>query len=280
MARRVSNAEVGAFWEANPVAAEAIAAAPGSAAFFAEFDRLREAPDCEPYGFSNLIHGYETAGGLAVLDVGCGNGYVLGRYARQGARVCGIDLTEAALALSRQRFALAGLEGEFRRSDGDHVPFADASFDIACAMGVLHHIEDPLPMLGEMRRVLKPGGRLILMLYHRDSWKARVLLPLRRLLDPRFRGLGQQAALNRNDGAGCPLARVYSRKEARALLEAAGFASPRFTLNQLGWQQLLLLPPLARQLAPLLPSPDRGFFARRWGWALYIHAERGSEKAE
>lgn len=272
MAAAVSNAEVRDFWEAHPVAAAAIAAEPGSAAFFAAFDRLREEDACEPYDFSNRIHGYESAAGKRVLDIGCGNGYVLSRYARHGAAVAGIDLTETALELSRRRFALEGLAGEFRRTDGNSIPYPDASFDIVCSMGVLHHIEDPRPMLREAARVLRPGGELILMLYHRDSWKYRVLLPLRRLLDPRYRGKSQQQALNMNDGADCPLAKVYSRAEARALL--ADFVDIRFSVNQLGWKQLLLLPPLARLLRPLLPPASQSFFARRFGWNLYIQARK------
>jgi SAM-dependent methyltransferase len=267
----VTNQAVREFWERNPVAAAAIGAEPGTAAFFAEFDRLREADDCEPYAFSNRLHGYETARGKRVLDVGCGNGYVLSRYARYGAEVCGVDLTETALVLSRRRFELEGLKGEFQRTNGDVVPYPDGHFDIVCSMGVLHHIEDPRPMLAEIRRVLRPGGACILMLYHRNSWKYRVVLPLLCLLHPRYRGKTLQQALNMNDGADCPLAKVYSRSEVRSLLE--GFAKIDFSVNQLGWRQFFMLPSLVRLLAPLLPASSEGFLARHLGWNLYVRAE-------
>src|SRR5260370_11411943 len=272
MGRPVTNDEVRAFWERNPVAATLIAAKPGTKEFFAAFDRLREAEDCEPYDFSQRIHGYETARGKRVLDVGCGNGYVLSRYARCGAAAYGIDLTETALTLSRRRFELNGLQGEFRSTDGDTIPYPDSHFDIVCAMGVLHHVEDPQPMIAEMRRVLKPGGTCILMLYHRDSWKYRVVLPLRCLLDPHYRGKTRQQALNMNDGDDCPLANVYGRVEVRQLL--AGFHDIRFTINQLSWKPLLLLPPLVRALSRLLPSCSESFFARRWGWNLYAQTTK------
>jgi SAM-dependent methyltransferase len=261
---------VKAFWERHPVAAAAIDARPGTAAFFAAFDRLREADDCEPYDFSNSIHGYDRARGKRVLDVGCGNGYMLWRYAQHGAEVHGIDLTETALDLSRRRFALAGMKGEFRATDGEVIPYGDAFFDIACAMGVLHHVEDPGPMLKEMARVLRPGGEIILMLYHRHSWKYRVLLPLRRRFDRHYRGKSVQQALNMNDGDECPLAKVYSRREVAVLL--AGFDDVRITVNQLSWKQLLLLPPLARLVAPVLPPCSESVFARRLGWNLYARA--------
>lgn len=118
MLRKVSNAEVRDFWEKNPVAAAAISAEPGSRAFFEAFDALREAEDLEPYPYSNRMHGYESSAGKRVLDVGCGNGYVLAHYARHGAEVHGIDLTETALRLSRRRFEVAGLDGAFCLTDG------------------------------------------------------------------------------------------------------------------------------------------------------------------
>ena len=267
----VTNRQVQVFWESHPVAAAALAAIPGTHKFYRQFDVLREADDCEPYPFSNRIHGYDRAAGKRVLDVGCGNGYVLERYARHGAEVFGIDLTETALGLSRQRFALAALKAEFRPTDGNTIPYPDDHFDIVCAMGVLHHIANPRPMVTEMRRVLRPGGELILMLYHRHSWKYHVVLRLKRLFDPRYRGKSQAEALNMNDGADCPLARVYSKAEARRLL--ADFADIRFTVNLLSWKQLFLSKRLARWLVPTRPASE-SWFARRFGWNLYVSARK------
>lgn len=266
----VSNAAVKAFWEEHPVAAAGIDAAPGTAAFFTAFDALREADDCEPYDFSNKIHGFEAAAGSRVLDVGCGNGYVAAHYARHGGAVHGLDLTETALDLCRRRFELAGLEGTFQRTDGDAIPYPDAHFDIVCSMGVLHHIADPRPMLDEIHRVLRPGGQIILMLYHRNSWKYQVILRLKRLLSPHYRGKSMAEALNMNDGEDCPLALVYGKREVAGLLHR--FERPVFALNQLSWKQLFLLPPLARALRPVLPRCSESFFARRLGWNLYVQA--------
>jgi 2-polyprenyl-3-methyl-5-hydroxy-6-metoxy-1,4-benzoquinol methylase len=119
---------VKAFWEQNPVAAEAIAEERGTAGYFRAFDALREADDCKPYVISEAIHGYSTSKGVKVLDVGCGNGYVLFQYARHGAEVTGVDLTKAAVELSRKRFALGSLAGEFLEVDGNNLPFPNESF--------------------------------------------------------------------------------------------------------------------------------------------------------
>ncbi len=266
----VDIAHVKAFWEQNPVAAAAIESELGSADYFRAFDALREADDCEPYAVSNAIHGYSTSKGLRVLDVGCGNGYVLYQYARHGAEVAGVDLTRTAVELSRKRFALAGFPGQFQEVDGNNLPFPDNHFDIVCSMGVLHHISDPRPMVDEMFRVVKPRGRLIAMLYHRHSWKNLVLLRLRRLLDPHYRGKTQQEALNMNDGDECPLALVYSRKEAVALFSR--FSQIEFILTQLSWRQLFMLPPLVGLAERHLPPSSQCWPARWLGWNLNIRA--------
>jgi SAM-dependent methyltransferase len=272
MTESVSNAAVKAFWEVNPVAAEGIAARPGSPEFFHAFDAVREADDCEPWPFSDAIHGYTRSAGLRVLDVGCGNGYVLAQYARYGATVCGIDLTQTAIDLSRRRFELAGLHGEFRLTDGERIPFDDATFDIACSMGVLHHIENPRPMIAEMHRVLKPGGHIILMLYYWGSWKYHVVLRVKRLFDSRYRGKSQAEALNMNDGPQCPLAKVYTRAQTKVLLDA--FVDHRFEVNQLSWRQFFLAPGVDRLLRPVLPSASRNILARTVGWNLYATAKK------
>ena len=266
----VSVDEVREFWDANPVAAEGIDAEPGSAEFYKKFDAIRESDDCEPYDYSDLIHGYTTSEGLSVLDVGCGNGYVLSRYATNGAKVWGVDITPQAVELSKKRFELSDLEGEFQTTDGEGLPFADNSFDIVCSMGVLHHVENPRPMVSEIARVLKPGGKVIAMLYYRYSWKTIVIIRLKRLFHPDYRGKSQQEALNMNDGAECPLALVYSKGEARELFSA--FERHTFRLNQLSWKQLFLIDRLARLLKPILPRSSDNFVARRLGWNLYIEA--------
>jgi len=266
----ISNTAVRAFWEQHPVAADAIEAPLASPEYFAAFDGIREADDCEPYTFSNRIHGYDQAAGKRVLDIGCGNGYVLWHYARHGAHVHGVDITETALRLSRRRFELGEHKAEFRLTDGNSLPYPDHHFDIVCSMGVLHHVANPRPMADEMFRVLKPGGRLIAMLYHRSSWKNLVLLRLRRLFDPRYGGKTQQEALNMNDGAECPWALVYSRKEAAVLFSR--FSQIEFLLTQLSWRQFLMLPPLVRLAERYLPPSSQCWPARRLGWNLNIRA--------
>jgi SAM-dependent methyltransferase len=197
-----------------------------------------------------------------VLDVGCGNGYVLSRYAREGARVCGVDLTDAAVRLSVARFRQERLAGEFCVGNAEELPFADGAFDCVCSMGVLHHTPDTRRAVGEVRRVLKPGGRFIGMFYHRDSLVYRGKLRARSLAS----GTDIETLVNEVDGPGNPKGEVYSKAELRALFE--GFREPELFAGLLGGSDAL------RRVMRPVPRPLATWLERRWGWFLYVRAVR------
>ncbi len=95
--------------------------------------------------------------GKRVLEVGCGAGTDLVRFAKGGAIVTGVDLSSSAIALARQNFAQQGLEADLREADGEHLPFADNTFDLVYAHGVVQYTADDQALVDECRRVLKPG---------------------------------------------------------------------------------------------------------------------------
>jgi SAM-dependent methyltransferase len=113
---------------------------------------------------------FDGARGRTVLEVGCGAGVDLARYARGGAQVTGVDLSASAIDLARANFEQQGLAGRFEVADGEHLPFADSSFDIVYAHGVVQYTADPQRLVDECRRVLKPGGQAIFQVYNRISW--------------------------------------------------------------------------------------------------------------
>ena len=100
--------------------------------------------------------------GMRVLDAGCGRGEVLLACARRGARVAGIDYSQAAVEISRE--TLAGVDGaDVRRGDVARLPWPDGSFDRVLSGDVIEHLdpEHGERALSELRRVLRPGGRLL-----------------------------------------------------------------------------------------------------------------------
>jgi ubiquinone/menaquinone biosynthesis C-methylase UbiE len=104
-----------------------------------------------------------------VLEVAIGTGRSIPFYAAD-VQLTGIDLTPEMLDLARQRAAGAGLSPELVVGDAEHLPFEDASFDtVVCELG-LCSIPRPAVALGEMARVLKPGGSLLLLDHVGSSW--------------------------------------------------------------------------------------------------------------
>lgn len=110
---------------------------------------------------AHLVRFAEIAPGETVLDVGAGTGVVAITAARAGARVIALDLTPALLEVARENALIAGLPGiEWHEGDAEHLPFPDAAFDVVLSQ--FGHMFAPQPevALSEMRRVLKPTGRI------------------------------------------------------------------------------------------------------------------------
>ncbi len=252
------------FWDSNPLCAEGIPHEIGSPAYFSYFNRLRdrvEAPD-----FSRAFYGFDQFRGKKVLDVGSGNGYILSRYAEHGADVFGVDITPTGVDLCRKRFALSNLKGDFRVANAEELPFPDNTFDAVCSMGVLHHTETPEKAIQEIFRVMKPGGRLNLMLYHRDSILYRFKFPILHLLTKK----SIQQLVNEVDGIGNPKGDVYSRDEMRTFVRQ--FENIELSVHSIqGW---MLLPFVGRFIPDFLFKT----FQSRWGWFLYACGTKPVER--
>lgn len=105
-----------------------------------------------------------------VLEIGVGSGSHAGLLARHARSFTGIDLTEYAVRSTSNRLRLAGLNARVEQMDAEQMAFPDASFDFIWSWGVIHHSSDTSRILREMHRVLRPGGRATVMIYHRNFW--------------------------------------------------------------------------------------------------------------
>jgi ubiquinone/menaquinone biosynthesis C-methylase UbiE len=138
----------------------------GTIGFFDEldeyrFDKLRYLPQLVDFsGFS----------GKNLLEVGCGVGIDLVRFAKGGTDVTGIDLAEVSIELARENFKQRQLTAKLYEMNGEDLIFEDDSFDIVYAHGVVQYTAHAPRMISEIQRVLRPQGTAILMVYNRNSW--------------------------------------------------------------------------------------------------------------
>lgn len=106
---------------------------------------------------------------LDVLDVGCGTGFLALQCASLGHRVVGLDATAEMLAVARTKAEQAGLQIELRRGDAEALPFEDRRFDLVIERHVVWTLPEPGRALADWQRVLRPGGRLVLIEGHWGS---------------------------------------------------------------------------------------------------------------
>jgi SAM-dependent methyltransferase len=158
--------DVRAYWDTHIHDLDVTTHAPGSPGFFA---------DLEQYHFEKLHHlprlvPFDQFRGRRVLEVGCGAGTDLVRFARQGAKVTGIDLAPSSIALAARNFALEQLPVNLAVADGEALPFGERAFDLVYAHGVVQYTTDDRALVRECRRVLRPGGMAVFQVYNRISW--------------------------------------------------------------------------------------------------------------
>jgi len=285
---------VRAFWQEHPCGTKFADAEPGTRRFYELVAQHRYEKEW------HIPAAADFAGtrGLRVLEIGCGLGTDGAQFAAAGADYTGVDLTDAAVDLARRRFELFDLPGTFAKADAENLDFPADSFDLVYSHGVLHHTPDTPKSVREIHRVLRPGGRAEVMLYHRGSYNYRVNISLLRRAGVHLlrwspgiklvhlvtkepeealrehsrrlqaeRGyLNSDEFLNQNtDGAGNPLARVFSRSEARALFKDFSSVELRtFFLNK-RWLPIV---------GPLLPRSIESRLASHWGWHLWIYATK------
>jgi SAM-dependent methyltransferase len=251
--------DVKQFWELNPLASAAIPFERGSAEYFEYHNRLKraeESPDLDSWVYEPEMHRGER-----ILEIGCGNGYVTQKYAAVSDDVSAIDITENGVNLTRKRLEWLDLKADIRQADALSLPFADNEFDLVVSHGVLHYVPNVEDAVYEVRRVLKPGGTLRLMMYHRGSFAYRLLFPAKRWLQPSWRGKTAEDQINAVSGPDNPYTRVYSRRELAETFK--GFEDFQFRTGNMFFRWKWLV-----------PSPLRPFINNRWGWHLYAKARK------
>jgi len=112
---------------------------------------------------------YENFKGKRVLEIGSGGGVDSSEFLRNGAEVVSADFSELSVKSANELFKEAGLNGNVLLSDAKLLPFNDSEFDVVYSYGVIHHIPGVEKVLEEIKRVLRPGGMFMGMVYNKNS---------------------------------------------------------------------------------------------------------------
>jgi len=168
--------------------------------------------------FSGLLP--KHLAGKKVLEIGCGLGAHTEALCRLDAKVTSIDLATMSVKVTRRRLALKELSAEVMEADAEHLPFPDNHFDYVWSWGVIHHSPSTVQCAQEIARVLKPGGRIGIMLYHRNSLYNWLNVVFRYgILRGKLLSMSMQELHNRyTDGKaleGAPLSKYYTSREIR-----------------------------------------------------------------
>jgi ubiquinone/menaquinone biosynthesis C-methylase UbiE len=161
--------------------------------------------------------------GKKVLEVGCGLGTHSEILCRAGAVLAAVDLSPTSVEVTQRRLSLKGFHAEVSEADAERLPFESQSFDYVWSWGVIHHSPDTIVCAKEISRILKPGGRLGIMIYNKNSMFNWINVILGYGV---FRGkllaMGVQELRNRyTDGkevGGAPLVKYFTRKIIRTQL--------------------------------------------------------------
>jgi SAM-dependent methyltransferase len=258
------------WWENHPMRydfTESVDVKEFTREFYEEIDR-RFFSDSRPYlpydklPFERVID-FDTLRGKDVLEIGVGMGTHAQLLAPRSRTFTGIDLTSYAIESTSRRMSLFGLDKpglKILRMDAENLEFDDNSFDLVWSWGVIHHSSDTSRVLDEIHRVLRPGGTVTTMVYHRNFWNYYVYSGffggvVKRHL---FRtGSLHHVRQTEIDGA---LARFYTIPEWRALI------SERFAVESIrimGSKSELVPLPGGRAKSTLLkviPDPIGRFF--------------------
>lgn len=173
--------------------------------------------------------------GQKVLEIGCGIGTDTINFARAGADVTAIDLSDESLKIAKQRAEVMGVADRIRFYEGNAEELSKIippePFDLIYSFGVIHHSPHPEKILAELRNYTRPGTMLKIMVYHRHSWK--VLWILLTYGYGRFWDLSRLVAEHSEAQTGCPVTFTYLPDEIRTMLNREGFVVKKIEIDHI-----------------------------------------------
>lgn len=274
--RKAANVEdVKAYWETHPLHAYEFEA-DLSPEFFARIDTIKRA-DIERFGAP--FWEFDSLRGKKLLEVGCGPGWFTVQYARGGVQVTSVDLTGRAVEITKAHLRLQGLEARVQEANAERLPFSENEFDVVISTGVLHHTPDTPRAIRECFRVLKPGGRAKIALYHRGILHSPIIFPIVRFLMSAVKvkhpgaDMANKAGdvddfVRQYDGEGNPVGIAKTTAEWSRILREAGF--------KIEGSELHYFPKRFIPFGKFIPDFVHFFLDRVFGTMIYFNLRKPS----
>jgi len=211
---------------------------------------------------------FERFNGKYILEIGGGLGTDHVQFAKAGAKTFDLDLAKEHLRLAKERFVQNNLSGNFIYGDAELSPFKDNSFDAVYSFGVLHHTPDTQQSIEEVRRVLKPSGEAMIMLYYKHSyfyWFS--LFFVKGVLKGNLFKMNMSDIMSRfveySTSGARPLVKVYTKKQVRKMFK--DFSQIQIKIRQLTQDDF-------PYVGKFIPVSTLNFLSKFIGWNIFIRA--------
>lgn len=268
--------DVKKYWNARPCNVRHSTKTLGTQEYFEEVEKRKFFVEPHLVRFAD----FPSTQGQKILEIGCGLGTTMINFAKSGAaKITAIDLSDASLALAKQRAEVYGFQDKIgfyninAEELSSHIP--KDTYDLIFSFGVIHHTPHPEKILKEIHPLLSPQGKLKIMVYYRYSWK--VFWIVMKYGKGQFWKLSKLVAKYSEAQTGCPITYIYSKKEAKALLESAGFKVQKMEVEHIFPYKIpeyVKYQYVKEWYFRWMPKKLFNYLESKWGWHLCITAAK------
>lgn len=257
--------EVKNYWNQQSCGTEVTKETKYSQSYFEEIENFRYRIEPEIFSFAQ----FSRFRNKKVLEVGVGAGTDFIQWVRSGAESYGIDLTPEAIENTKTRLKLENLQAaDLKVSDAENLPYPENFFDLVYSWGVIHHSPDTVKCLSEIVRVVKPTGKIKIMIYNRRSLFAIYRWIIEAFLKAKpFQSISSVLWNNQES----PGTKAYTKKEAIKMISK--FNLKIISINcHVSAHDLLYYKSSTYQIIAIIAASIFGW--QRCGWFMTIELEK------